>query len=80
MSEKNFDLKIQYAVLKQPGYRVINQSANHFLRNTFGAECDHLTSLLKIVTLKYLNHSWKTYGKRYTEMVVHKNIPSFTLS
>ena len=53
-----------------------NQSTNHFIQNTFGTECGHMPSLMKVVSQKYLNLSLKTYGKQYTEMVVHKNSPS----
>ena len=44
--------------------------------HTIGEECDHLSSLLRLVTKKYISLRMKTYGKRFTEMVVHRNNPS----
>ena len=75
-SEKNINLKIQYAILKQLGPNIFNSSSTHFFEHTIGEECNHLTSLVKLVTQKYLSLRLKTYGKRYTEMVVHQNEPS----
>ena len=74
--EKNLDLKIQYAVFKQLGPSVFTDSLSHYFDHTLGAECDHLSSLLKLVTQKYLTLRLKTYGKRFTEMIAHKNDPS----
>ena len=74
--EKNLDLKIQYAVFKQLGPSVFTDSLSHYFDHTLGAECDHLSSLLKLVTQKYLTLRLKTYGKKFTEMIAHKNDPS----
>ena len=74
--EKNLDLKIQYAVFKQLGPSVFTDSLSHYFDHILGAECDHLSSLLKLVTQKYLTLRLKTYGKRFTEMIAHKNDPS----
>ena len=50
--ERNIDLKIQYAVLKQFGTGVFHESSAHFFQHTIGVESNHLTSLLKLVTQK----------------------------
>ena len=74
--EKNLELKIQYGVLQQLGPDIFTRSSGHFFDHTIGEECDHLSSLLRLVTNKYITLRMKTYGKRFTEMVVHKNNPS----
>ena len=74
--EKNLDLKIQYAVLEQLGHDIFTDSPAHLFAHSVGVECDHLSSLLKLVTQKYLSLRIKTYGKRFSQMVVHKNQPS----
>ena len=47
----------------------------HYYEHTVG-ERDHLSSLLKMVTKRYLDVCMNTYAKKYTAEVVHKNIPS----
>ena len=47
-----------------------------FFDHTIGEEYDHVTSLLRLVVQKYLNMRQKTYAKKYSEMIVHKNMPS----
>ena len=47
-----------------------------FFDHHIGQERDHLTSLLRLVVKRYLNLRLKTYGKKYTEMIAHKNLPS----
>ena len=74
--EKNLELKIQYGVLQQLGPDIFTRSSGHFFDHTIGEKCDHLSSLLKLVTKKYISLRMKTYGKQFTEMVVHKNNPS----
>ena len=54
-------------------------SPAHLFAHSLGVECDHLSSLLKLVTQKYLSLRLKTYGKRFSQMVVHKNQPSLRL-
>ena len=75
MKEK-IDLKIQYAALKQFGPGIFHESSAHFFQHAVGVESNHLTSLLKLVTQKYLSLRFKTYGKRQSEMVIHRNIPT----
>ena len=75
-TERNLDLKIQYAVLEQLGPGIFNNSTTHLYDHRLGFESDHLTSLLKLVTGEYLKFRLKTYGKQYSEMVVHGNKPS----
>ena len=48
--EKNLDLKIQYAVLEQPGHDIFTDSPNHIFAHSVSVKCDHLSSLLKLVT------------------------------
>ena len=76
--EKNLELKIQYGVLQQLGPDIFARSSasGHFYDHTIGEECDHLSSLLRFVVKKYVNLRMKTYGKRFKEIVVHKNNPS----
>ena len=63
--EKNLELKIQYGVLQQLGPDIFARSSasGHFYDHTIGEECDHLSSLLRFVTKKYVNLRMKTYGK-----------------
>ena len=74
--ERNIDLKIQYAVLKQFGPGIFHESSAHFFQHAIGVESNHLTSLLKLVTQKYLSLRFKTYEKKHGEMVIHRNMPS----
>ena len=55
---------------------VNNNVDNHFFDHHISQERDHLTSLLRLVVKRYLNLRLKTYGKKYTEMIAHKNLPS----
>ena len=75
-TEKNIDLKIQYAVIEQLGTQVFSDSHDHFFDHTIGQECDHLSTLLRIVIKKYLSIRLNTYGKKFNEMVIHQNRPS----
>ena len=68
--ERNIELKIQYAVLKQFDPGVFHESSAHFFQHAIGVERNHLTSLLKPVTQKYLSLRFKTYGKKHSEMVI----------
>ena len=74
--ENNLELKIQYGVLQQLGLDIFARSSGHFFDHTIGEECDHLSSLLRLITKKYISLRMKTYGKQFTEMVVHRNNPS----
>ena len=74
--EKNLDLKIQSAVLQQVGIEIFQTHSTHFFEHRIGQEMDHLSSLIQKVSSCYLKMRLKTYGKRYSEMVVHKNKPS----
>ena len=61
--EKNLELKIQYGILQQLGPDIFARSSGHFFDHTIGEECDHLSSLLRLVTKKYISLRMKTYGK-----------------
>ena len=73
--ERNIDLKIQHAALKQFGPGVFHKSSAHFFQHAIAIESNHLTSLLKRVTQKYLSLRFKTYGKKHSKMVIHRNMP-----
>ena len=51
--EKNLELKIQCGVLHQLGLDIFSRSSDHFFDHTIGEECDHLSSLLRLVTKKF---------------------------
>ena len=53
--KKNLDLKIQYAVLEQLGQHIFTDSPTHLFAHSIGVECDHLSSLLKLVAQKCLS-------------------------
>ena len=74
--EKNIGLKIESALVEQFGPDIFNNVDNHFFDHHIGQEREHLTSLLRLVVKRYLNLRLKTYGKKYTEMIAHKNLPS----
>ena len=74
--EKKLDLKIQSAVLDLLGPHVFMDSSEHYFQHSIGAESDHLSSLVRLIVRKYLSLRLKSYGKRFTEMVVHGDAPS----
>ena len=74
--DKNLSAAIQSAVVEQLGSAVFDQSQQHFFDHYLSIEADHLTTLLRLVTEKYVLLCLKTYSKKFTEMVVHKNEPS----
>ena len=73
---KNCDLNIKCAVFEQIGPTIFNNVPGHFFEHILGIECDNLSALLKSITKKYLNMLLKTYGKKFSEMVVHQHQPS----
>ena len=75
-TEKDVDLKIQCTALKQLATGMFDNSPAHYFVHTLAVEYDHLFSLLKIVTLKYLGLRFKTHGKRFRKMIVHRDQPS----
>ena len=74
--EKNLDLKISCAVLELLGLNIFTDSTAHLFAHSVSVECDHLSSILKLVTQKYLSLRIKPYGKKFSQMVIHKNQPS----
>ena len=74
--EKHLDQKIQNSVLEHLWLAHFRSSLSHFYDHTVEEERDHLSSLLQIVTKRYADLHLKSYGKKFSEMVVHKNIPS----
>ena len=75
-NERNLDLEIQSSILEQIGIGVFNNHTIHFFDHRVGGEMDHLSSLLRKISSRYLNMRPKIFGKRYSEMVVHRNEPS----
>jgi hypothetical protein len=71
-SEKHLDVKMQQAVLAQLGINLFKDDGEHYADHRSG-ESDHLTSLLRLIVTKYLAIRLKSYGKNYSEMVVHSN-------
>ena len=74
--KKNLKKRIESAVLEQLGLDIFATSQDHFFEHALATESDHLSALLRLITLKYVSLRLKTYGKRFTEMVAHKNVPS----
>ena len=70
------DLKIQMSVLHQLGIGIFRNVDGHFFDHKIGQEQDHLSSLMRTIIQKYVSLRLKTYGKKYTEFTVHKNLPS----
>ena len=75
-AEKNLKLKIETVVVEQFALNIFNHVDGHFFEHHIGQERDHLTSLMRSVVEMYLDLRLKSYGKRYTEMIAHKNLPS----
>ena len=75
-TEWNISLKIETAVAEHLGNTVFHADDAHHFEHHIGQKRDHLSSLMRLVTRKYLNLRLKTYGKLYTEFVVEKNMPS----
>ena len=75
-TEKNLNLKIELAVAEQFGSNIFTNVGDHFYEHQIGQERDHLSSLMRLVIRKYVDLRLKSYGKRYTEMIAHKNLPS----
>ena len=48
----------------------------HFFKHSLGAEADHLSSIFKASTEKYLDIKVKAYGTKYSQEVLHKNVPT----
>ena len=69
--QKNISLQIEGALLKQLGPTTFSNIEGHFFE-----ESDHLTTLIRVITKKYLSMRLKTYAKKYTEVVAHGNQPS----
>ena len=73
--EKNINLKIESTVVEQLGHGLFDDT-DHFFEHHIGQERDHLSSLMRMVVKRYVNLRLKACGKRYTEMIAHKNLPS----
>ena len=67
---------LDFLRVNMAGPDIFNNVDNHFFDHHIGQERDHLTSLLRLVVKRYLNLRLKIYGKKYTEMIAHKNLPS----
>ena len=71
-----YKLQIEGALLKQLGPTIFSNIEGHFFDHTLIEESDHLTTLMGVITKKYLSMRLKTYAKKYTEVVAHRNQPS----
>ena len=60
--DKNLSAAIQSAVVEQFGSAVFDQSQEHFFDHSLSIEADHLTTLLRLVTEKYVLLRLKTYS------------------
>ena len=74
--EYKLDLKIQSAVLELLGPQIFKNISGHYFEHSTGAESDQLSSVLRLTVQKYLGFWLKTYGKEYSEMVIHSNVLS----
>ena len=74
--EKKLDQKIQSSVLDLLGPHIFRDSSEHYFQHSIGAEGDHLSSLVTLTVKMCLSLRLKSYGKRFTEMVIHGNVPS----
>ena len=48
--DKNLYLKIECVVFEQLGPKIFNNVPGHFFEHRLGIECDHVSSLFKIIT------------------------------
>ena len=75
--EKILDLKIKAAVVHQVlGVGIFQNADGHFFDHEIGQEQDHLSSLMRRVIQRYVCLRLKTYSKKFTEFIVHRNMPS----
>ena len=58
--QKELLLKIETGVVEQLGYTVFNADNAHYFEHHIGQERDHLSSLMRLITRKYLNLRLKT--------------------
>ena len=75
-TEKMIDLKIESAVVQQMGNALFSSVDGHYFYHEIGQEMDHLSSLMRTIVQRYVRLRLNTYGKLYTQMIVHKNMPS----
>ena len=50
--------------------------AHYILNQQIGKEMGYLSVLLREVIRNYVSLRLKTYGKKYSEIIVHRNQPS----
>ena len=58
------------------GPTIFSNIEGHFFDHTLIEESNHLTTVMRVITKKYLSTRLKTYAKKYTEVVAHGNQPS----
>ena len=75
-TDENLFRRIQSVVLEQYSPYVFNCSTSHFYEHSFGAERNHLSSLVKAVSEKYLHLRMASYAKKFSQMIICKNEPS----
>ena len=67
--QNNISLQIEGALLKQLGPTIFSNVLGQFFDHTLIEESDHLTTLMRVITKKYLSMRLKTYAKKYTKVV-----------
>ena len=60
----------------RPGPTIFSNIEGHFFDHRLIEESNHLTTLMRVITKKYLSMRLKTYAKKYNEGVAHGNQPS----
>ncbi len=72
-SDKKLFYKVQNAVLQQYGPDVFACPHSHFFEHKMGAEIDHMSTMIRRISEKYLTLRMATYARKYSEMVIHQN-------
>ena len=62
--KQKLDLKIQSAALELLGPQIFKDISRHYFEHHIAVESDHLSSLLRLTVLKYLDFQLKTYWKK----------------
>ena len=73
-TDKNLNPKLQSAVFQQLGPQIFYISGDHLFEYRIEMKSHHLSFLLSITVEKHVDMRLKTLGKKFTEMVVHRNI------
>ncbi len=74
--DQHISQRMQHIAFAAIRNEVFVEDKEHFFDHSIGVECDHLSTLAKSIIKKYLTLRLKTYSKRYSQMIAHKNQPS----